>query len=327
MIILAGDIGGTNTRLVIAEREQSNLTILAEKNYASNLYTSFEEVVSLFIADANFNDEIDAACFAIAGPVTSGQSKITNLPWLISEKQLEDRFKLPRVKLINDFMAVALGISWLKDNDIQVIQQGSVLNNKSQPDAAIIGAGTGLGASHRVWINHQYHILPSETGHISFAPANEQQTQLLTWLLKTQQHVSLESILSGGGLYTVYQFLKETNQGKESITVKTEMQNTDPAKVITDYALTNKDELSSKALDMFVEIYGAIAGDVTLHYYPVDELYIAGGIAPKIKNKISSPAFLNSLTNKGLMSENLKNITVKLVLNEKVGLYGALWNA
>ena len=325
MIILAGDIGGTNTRLVIAEREQSNLTILAEKNYASNLYTSFEEVVSLFIADANFNNEIDAACFAIAGPVVSGKSKITNLPWVITEQQLEDTFKLPRVKLINDFMAVALGISWLKDSDILVIQQGSSLKSKVQPDAAIIGAGTGLGASHRVWINDHYHILPSETGHISFAPANEQQTQLLTWLLKTQQHVSLESILSGGGFYSVYQFLRETNQGKESITVKTEMQKTDPAKVITDYALANKDELSTKALDMFVEIYGAIAGDVALHYYPVDELYIAGGIAPKIKNKLSSPAFLNSLTNKGLMSENLKNITVKLVLNEKIGLYGALW--
>lgn len=324
MKVLAGDIGGTNTRLIIVEVTKSKRNIFAEKTYPSNQYISFEQVVTCFLTDFHFNAKIDAAYFSIAGPVISGESKITNLPWTIKEENIKKVFNIPTVNLLNDFKAVALGIPLLDDEDILVIQQGSKLNDKSHPDAAIIGAGTGLGASHRVWINNQYHILPSETGHVSFAPANGLQTKFLAWLQGKNKHVCLESVLSGNGLYTIYQFFLENSQLIESAVVKNAILETDPAEVVTTYALSNEDELCVNALDMFVEIYAAIAGDVTLHYYPVDELYIAGGIAPKIKEKISSQLFLNSFANKGLMENNLKEITIKLILNDKVGLYGAL---
>ncbi|MEJ2141296.1 MAG: glucokinase, partial [Gammaproteobacteria bacterium] len=138
------------------------------------------------------------------------------------------------------------------------------------------------------------------------------------------KHVSLETVLSGGGLYKIYQFLRDTNQYSESFVVKNEMLNNDPAQIITEHALANEDELCSKTLDLFISIYGSIAGDIALHYYPVDELLIAGGIAPRLKNKIASQEFINAFLNKGLMSENMQKITVKLILNDKVGLYGAL---
>lgn len=324
MKILAGDIGGTNTRLIISEYNDNNETVIAENNYPSNHYTSLEQVIACFLTDFNITQKIDIACFAVAGPVVSGKSKVTNLPWSISEEQLEKVLNIPRVKLINDFMAVALGISKLEDKDILLIQQGSDLGVKTQPDSAIIGAGTGLGVAHRVWIDDQYHIFSSETGHTGFAPENERQTQLLAWLQKKKKHVSLETVLSGGGLYKIYQFLRDENQYSESFVVKNEMLNNDPAQIITEYALANDDELCSKTLDIFVSIYGSIAGDIALHYYPVDELLIAGGIAPRLKDKIATQQFLNAFRNKGLMSENMQKVTIKLILNDKVGLYGAL---
>lgn len=329
MIVLAGDIGGTNSRFIIAKREQSEFSIISEKNYLSNQFSSFEEVARRFINESNQSDKIETACFAIAGPVINGQSKITNLPWDISEKQLQQRLNINRVKLVNDFTAVALGIPWLKDEDIHVIQAGKKLHAESKPDAAIIGAGTGLGVSHRVWINNQYHILASETGHVSFAPANEQQARLILWLQEKNQqnYISLECVLSGKGIYKLYQFLRDTNQYAESTLLKDKIETNDPAKIITESALSNSDELCVKTLELFVEIYGAVAGDIALHYYPVEELYIAGGIAPKIKDKIDSSLFLEHFTDKGLMSKNLESITIKLVMNEKVGLYGAIMEA
>lgn len=324
MIAIAGDIGGTNTRLIIIDYHDGCLTTLAENNYPSNHYSSFEQVIACFLTDCDFTNKIDRACFAVAGPVVAGKSKITNLPWSISEEQLQKSLNIPRVKLINDFMAVALGISKLSEDDIQLMQHQPGINEKRHPDAAIIGAGTGLGVAHRVWMDNQYHIFPSETGHTGFAPGNERQTQLLAWLQKKNQHVGLEMLLSGSGIFKIYQFLCETNQYSESFVVKNEILNNDPAQIITEYALANDDELCSKTLDIFVSIYGSIAGDVALQYYPVDELFIAGGIAPRIKDKILSPQFLNAFSNKGLMSENLQKITIKLILNDRVGLYGAL---
>lgn len=327
MKVLAGDIGGTNTRLMFSEVKDLSYLPIAEKSYPSNQYANLQQVINCFIGDFKITGMIQAACFAVAGPVKHGEAKITNLPWKISEEQLSNTLKIPTVKLVNDFTAVAQGIPMLSDEDCLYIQNGREKNNsRRHPDAAIIGAGTGLGASHRVWIDDKYHIFPSETGHIGFTPANEPQTKLLSWLQSQHKHVSLEMVLSGSGIYNIYRFLREQSYYSESTTIKKAIQDTDPAVVITQHGLKRDDELCSKTLEMFVEIYGSIAGDVALHYYPVDDVYIAGGIAPKIKDKLASQIFLNSFINKGLMSSNMKKINIKIILNDKVGLYGALSN-
>ena len=322
MIVLAGDIGGTNSRLLVSDVENSDYKILAEKSYPSNLYDSLPQVIHRFISEHKIKDKIESACFSVAGPVKSGASKITNLPWLVSERQLIQDINVPAVKLINDFEAVALGISMLNDEDYLIVQKGSI--DSTHPDAAVIGAGTGLGASHRVWIEDQYHILSSETGHIGFSPANKLQTDLLSWLQTNDQYISLETVLSGKGINTIYQYLSRQEEYVESELLKSVIQQADPAQVITEHGLAGDDALCAKTIEIFVEIYGATAGDVVLHYYPVDELYIAGGIAPKLKDKISSNLFIDAFSNKGLMAENMKKITIKLILNEKVGLLGAL---
>ncbi|MCW8831642.1 MAG: glucokinase, partial [Gammaproteobacteria bacterium] len=270
----------------------------------------------------------EAACFAVAAPVESGVARVTNLPWIISEKELVNYLHAPKVKLINDFVAASYGISELQDADMLVLQQGLVADEMSaHPDAAIIGAGTGFGVSHRVWLNDHYQVFSSEAGHAGFAPENAEQSELLTWMQKKQPHVSLEMVLSGKGLITIYDFLHDAIGVPESWHVKQAMQKTDPAQAITEYGLLGSDALCQKTLEVFIDIYGAASSNVALYYYPVTELYIAGGIAPKIKDKMLGQRFIDAFVNKGIMSSNMEKITIKLIMQEKAGLYGALSRA
>jgi glucokinase len=325
MQILAGDIGGTNTRLALADVNGAQWRILAEKTYASDEFSGLVQVIRGFLAEHGINTPLDAACLAVAGPVKSGVAAITNLPWVISEQQLRDELQTHRVKLINDFVAVAYGVSELSDTDILVLQQGtSDAGEQQYPDAAIIGAGTGLGISHRVWLNDHYQVYPSEAGHTGFAPENGLQRELLAWLQTQHSHVSLELLLSGRGLVTIYHFLRQAVGLAESSAINEAMRETDPASVITGHALSGADELCRKTLECFIDIYGAAAGNAALYYYPVGELYIAGGIAPKIRAGMMSRRFIDAFVNKGLMSSNMEKIQIKLVTQERVGLYGAV---
>lgn len=328
MQVLAGDIGGTNSRLLCVDIANDSRQIIAEKNYASADFDGLLEVIDHFMLNHGISTTIDAACFAIAGPVESGVAKVTNLPWKISEQQLTDVLHASKVKLINDLAAAAYGISMLDGSDMLQLQQGQEKTDKSGcVDAVVVAAGTGLGAAHRVCLNNHYQVFSSETGHTGFAPENIEQTELLAWLQKKNSHVSLEMLLSGKGLFTIYDFLRENSTLPETADIKKALQKTNPAQVITEHALSASDELCVKALEMFIDIYGAAAGDIVLQHYPVSELYIAGGIAPKIKEKMLEPRFIDAFVNKGLMTANMKKLTVKLVLQEKTGLFGALYLA
>jgi len=328
MHLLAGDIGGTNTRLIYSQVTDEDNHVLAEKSYLSAGYKDFNAVLEKFISEMAISLPIDAACFAIAGPVKGGAVQVTNLPWVISERTLQDQLQTKKVRLINDFIAVAYGISELSEKDFIVLQKGKHLSTSlDEGDAVVIGAGTGLGASHLVNKNGLAQPLASEAGHVSFSPQNAQQCELLNWLWQNQAYVSLESLLSGQGLYTIYQFLNEVDDIPESEFVTNEFKDSDPAEVITKYAMAESDEICMKTLQMFIQIYGATASNIVLHYFPVNRLYIAGGIAPKIQNQMMNAEFLNAFLNKGLMTANLEQMTIKLVTQEKVGLLGALSQA
>ena len=328
MHILAGDIGGTNTRLIFAEVSEGEQRVVAEKSYLSSQYSGLINVITIFISEHAITENIDAACFAVAGPVEYGIASITNLPWVIREQQLVEMLNTPRVKLMNDFAAAAQGISTLHDNDILTLQQGVGVNKEIQnQDAVVIGAGTGFGVAHITNRNNHSHIYSSEAGHVGFAPENLLQSQLLTWLQINHSHVSLEMLLSGKGLLTIYHFLHEVVGMQESFKAHKAMKEDDSPQVISDCALLESDGLCQKTLDMFIDIYGAAASNVALHYYPVSVLYIAGGIAPKIKTRMMEPRFIDAFLNKGVMTSNMKKITIKLIVQDKVGLYGALLNA
>ena len=325
MNILVGDIGGTFSRLMLFDVQKENHIILAEKTYQNHDFSSLTGVIKYFFSEHNFEAAVYSSCLAVAGPVIQGEVSVTNLPWNVTEKELGVLLNTPRVKLINDFISVAYGLTSLNPDDIVVLQKGKMsIEEIDKPTIAVIGAGTGLGATHLGYLDNHYHAFPSEAGHAGFAPETRQQTALLAWLQKKYNHVSLEMILSGRGLATIYEFLHETEKLKESEEVKKALRNKEPAKVISEYGIKGMDKLCERTLECFVDIYGGAAGNIALHYFPLNEVYIAGGIAVKIKNKMIEPRFIHAFNSKGLMSDNMKNISVKLVLNDKVGVYGAL---
>ena len=325
MQVIAGDIGGTNTRLILAEINESGGQVLFEKSYPSAQYSDFVQVLNIFITDHDINLPVKAACFAVAGPVKSGVVSVTNLPWVITEEQLRDVLHTPHVVLINDFVSVGYGIPLLVQSDFLVLQQGHTdENDLMHHDAAVIGAGTGLGVSHLVRSEGCFIPYSSEAGHAGFAPENNQQRELLAWLQQQHTHVSIEMLLSGAGLLRIYDFLHELGGISESPTIIEAMRDIDPAQVITDHALLKDDELCLQTVNLFLDIYGSAAGNAALHYYPIADLYVAGGIAAKISRKMADGHFIDAFINKGKMSSILKNITVKVITQEKVGLYGAL---
>ena len=325
MILLAGDIGGTNTRLLIAEYKASVLNVLFEKDYVSADFSDFYVLLNRFLEEASGIYTIGAACFGVAGPVSNNEARVTNLPWVIKVQDIKDALKITNVSLINDFVAVSQGVSELEDKDVETIQHGIYSDtNVIHPTSVIIGAGTGLGVACRTWVNDHYHIISSETGHTNFSPSTLLQTELLIWLQQTQLQVSLESVLSGRGFETLYTFLRDIKKIPESPQIKESLEIGHPAKVITDAALLSNDELSVMTVELFVEIYGSAAGNSALNYYPVDEVLIAGGIAPKIKGLICSSLFVNAFNQKGLMAANMQKIAIRLITQDRLGLHGAL---
>ncbi|MEA1888939.1 MAG: glucokinase [Pseudomonadota bacterium] len=325
MQVIAGDIGGTNTRLVLAEVNGNDRLIQFEKSYTGEQFSDFVELLETFLSEYKFSLSVKAACFAVAGPVKSGVVSVTNNPWVISEVKLRRVLGTPNVVLINDFSAVGYGVPLLEHANFVTLQQGHADENKSEhQNAAVIGAGTGLGVSQLICREGRCMPHSSEAGHVGFAPENRQQRELLAWLQQQNSHVSIEMLLSGTGLLRIYNFLHELAGISESSTVIAAMRDIDPAQVITEHALLEDDELCMKTLDLFLDIYGSAAGNVALHYYPIGDLYIAGGIAAKISSKMADGRFIDAFLNKGKISSILKNITVKVITQEKVGLYGAL---
>jgi glucokinase len=324
MRLLAGDIGGTNSRLIYVQ-DDCHPAIQHTKTYASYNYASLIQIIEDFLSYYDIRLPLDAACLAVAGPVLSGCASITNLPWQICETELAKLLQTKHVSLINDLVAAGYAIPGLQADDVLVVQQGENMRDAgTKLNAAVIAAGTGLGASHLVYQGDHYHAFSSEAGHAGFAPETTVQEQLLAWLHEQHSHVSVEMLLSGPGIYTIYQFFRDIIGLPESTMVREAMQDADTAQVIGEHALAGDDVLCVRTLNCFIEIYGAVAGDITLHYYPVNAVYLAGGIAPKIRDMLASRTLVEAFTNKGPMRNNLQKIPLKLVLNDTLGLDGAI---
>ncbi len=325
MTLLAADIGGTNVRLCLARAGER--AFLAEQTYASANFSSFADVLRRFLAGAPAGT-IGAACFAVAGPIRGvGDDqivKVTNLPWEISARALQQEFGFSKLRLINDFQAIGYGIEALTENDFVVLQSGHPVAHGPR---AVIGAGTGLGQAILVWQGDRYEVIATEGGHADFGPTDDLQIELARYLIKRFGHASYERVLSGPGLVRLYEFLREQGVVAESTVVIETMKIADPAAAITQAALDHSDPLASMALDLFVRIYGAQAGNLALTAGATGGVYLAGGIAPKIVSRLKNAAFLEAFRSKGNMSAYVENIPVRVVMNPKAGLMGAVMAA
>ena len=339
-VLLAGDIGGTKTilRLVEATPAASGLTLKAlhENRYRSASFPDLVPMVRQFLAEAEqalgkpFAPE--KACFAIAGPVVDDTSKLTNLCWSLTAPRLSQELGIDRVSLINDFAAVGYGVVGLEPDDVLTLQVGK---RNPQAPIGVIGAGTGLGQGFLIYQDGDYRVYGSEGGHSDFAPRTEIEFQLSRYLLEKHhiQRISVERVVSGQGIVAIYQFLRDRQFAEESPDVGKIVQtwereigrekSVDPAAAIAQAALAKSDGLSEQTMQMFIDAYGAEAGNLALKLLPYGGLYIAGGIAPKILPLIQDSSFLSSLIDKGRMLPLLEMVPVHIVLNPQVGLIGA----
>lgn len=318
MQILSGDIGGTKTRLAIFEvgldlRPMS----LIEETYPSARYDSLDILVTQFLEEAQTH--CDCACFGIAGPVKAGRCEITNLPWVVEAHSLVTQQGLERVYLINDLEATAWGIAALGKDDFYLLNQGHL---EVRGNAAVIAAGTGLGEAGMLWNGSEHYPFGTEGGHADFSPGDSLEIALLEYLSKRYGHVSWERVVSGPGLVNIFEFICKYQRAKTPLWLREEMQNGDPAAAISRAALSERCHLSSKALDLFIHLYGVEAGNLALKMMATAGIYIGGGIAPKIIERLKTPIFMQAFTAKGRMQTLLRAVSVKVILNDKMALLG-----
>lgn len=320
MRLLAGDVGGTKTLLALFEERDGAFVELRRERFESAGHGGLAEIVRAMLGDEL--ESVDRAAFGIAGPVVDDTSKTTNLPWTLDARALERELDIERVRLINDFHAIALGTRSLGPEDVIVLQRAPV---DDDGPVAILGAGTGLGESIVVPTATEPRVLSSEGGHTDFAPRDDTEMELLRFLTARHGRVSVERVVSGAGLHAIYRFLVDTGREKASGPLATRLAEAeDPAAAIGQAAIDGDDDACVRAVEMFVSLYGAEAGNLALKVLPYGGLFVAGGIGPKLLPFMQRPdLFLESFLAKGRMRRLLERMRVSLITDTHVGLYGA----
>ena len=326
--LLAADVGGTKAAVALAVAAAARPEVVAQQVYACREFAGLQPILENFLqqpAVAEHRGVIAAACFAVAGPVASNSTTLTNLGWAIDGNALAVKLRLPEVRLMNDFSAAGRGIGRLAPGEIETLQAG---NPVARAARLIIGAGTGLGVGFLTWHDEGYTVHPSEAGHADFAPVDELQDRLLAHLRRSFGRVSYERVVSGPGLMRIFSFLQETGAGIPSKQLQEALkQRVDTAEVISEFALARLDPLAVRALDLFVSIYGAFAGNLALTTLARGGVFVSGGIAPRIAPKLKDGSFLRAFVQRDRFSDLLASMPVRVVMNPHVGLYGALLEA
>ena len=317
-LLLAGDIGGTKTLLRLVE-STADTEPLFEATYPSANFAHLNDIVTRFLKEAHSSCPA-AACFAIAGPVKNNQSQVTNLGWQLDAQQMEADLGIEHVQLINDFAAVGYGIPAMQAQDVVVLQDQPRV---AKAAIAVLGAGTGLGEALMVWQEDRYTVLPTEGGHTDYAPRTDLEIGLLQFLRARHGRVSVERVVSGQGIFTIYEYLRAVEFAPPSPEVEARIQQEDPSAVIAGEALADGDPLCVQALDLFLSCYGAEAGNLALKSLPYGGLYLAGGVGAKVLPKLQNGLFMKNFLDKGRMSVVLETLPVSLITNPKVGLIGA----
>ena len=309
--VLAGDIGGTNARFALVDVSgEAEARIVHEARYPSAEAPGLAPLVQRYLDEAPGRP--DVACLGVACPVVEGECEATNLPWTVSERALAREIGISRTTIINDLLAAGEGLHSLSDDEVRVLQEGAA---EAHGPIALIGAGTGLGHAYLLWEGSRYVVHPSEGGHADFSPTDGLQRDLLASLAGELERVSWERILSGDGLERIYRFLV-ARAGRD-------VAGNDEAAMIVHRAMDGSDALAQQALDVFIRAYGTAAGNLALTVLATGGVYVTGGIAPRIVQRLSSGGFMDAFRTKGRLSEVVERIPVRVVLTGDIALYGA----
>ena len=325
-MILAGDIGGTQSRLALFSFEGSRPRLLAQQTYSSQDYSGAEEVVRIFLfshGERLAGTPVAAACLGVPCPIVGDRCETSNLPWIIDAAVIREAVGLEKVQLINDLEANGYGIPLLSEDELVTLQEGV----QAEGNGALISAGTGLGQAFLYRQGSTFHPVASEGGHSDFAPRNELEIELLEYLLERYSRVSYERALSGPGLFHIYSFLRDTKRGKEPPWLKQRLEEGDPGQEVSKAAMGQENELCVQALDLFVSLYGAEAGNLALKIKAVGGVWVGGGIAPRIIDKLRDGTFIEAFRDKGRLAPFMGRLPVRVILNPDTALYGAAGRA
>ena len=328
-MILAGDVGGTKTNLGLFEGNGDRLRMLRSARFHSADFPGLSELVHAFLDDiggaGSSGVGLEAACFGIPGPVIDNRASTPNLAWMIDGRQVATDLHVRQVSLINDLVATAEGIPLLAADELAVLQEGSP---EPEGNRVLIAAGTGLGMALLPRLGGRWVPVPSEGGHADYPPRTEDEIDLLRYLREHYGRVSSERVVSGPGLFHLYNFLRDVRKMSEAPTVREALAHgDDPAKIIGEAAVARSCEICVRALEMFVSAYGALAGNLALLGTATGGVYLGGGIAPKILPRPTDGLFLQAFTAKGRFVPYLERLPVRVILNDRSALLGAARHA
>ena len=316
--VLAGDIGGTKTRIGLFEMDAGGPRLVEEQTFVSDDFGGLEEIVVSFLAGRK--KACTAACFGIAGPVTGRRVKVTNLPWVVDADELETRSGIPTVALLNDLEATGWGVSALEPSQVVVLNPG---RRGAAGNGAVIAAGTGLGEGGIYWNGSEARPFACEGGHTSFSPTDELGDRLLQFLRQLHGHVSWERVLSGPGLADLFRFMvSETGESEPAWFLEADHAG-DPVPAVSEMALEGRCEISVRTLELFVRLFGEEAGNLALKVMATGGVWVGGGIAPRIRRFFEDGAFMKGFLAKGRMRTLLESMPVTIVLDDRAALFGA----
>lgn len=318
-MILSGDAGATKTELAIFKRENKLPEKIVSQKYSSKDFSSLENIILEFLKDNKL--KIESACIGVPGPVIEGRAVSTNLDWILDEKILSEKFNIKNFKLANDLEIMAAAIPSLSDSDLITLHKGK--GAKKNGNKVLIAPGTGLGQAALIYSVGKYIIAPSEGGHTDFAPQNEIESELLLNLQKKIGHVSYERVASGEGIVNIFNFLIDSNYGTVSKEFLSRFEYEDTAAIISNEALSGKNNVCVKTLDIFTSVLGAQAGNMVLNYLATGGVYLCGGVPLKILDKFKDTTFMNSYLNKGRMKYLVEKTPVYIIRDSSIGLKGA----
>ena len=338
MNFLACDLGGTKILLGIFKKDINTNSphLIFKKKYKSSEWDSIDFILEDFLTNEcqNITHPL-SACFAVAGPISNNNAKIINLSWNISGDYLKKKFKFKICELVNDFAVQIYGIPFLQRSQFSTIQRGDHTSGTNNNLHAIVGAGTGLGIARGLIHGSKIIVLASEGGHVEYSPKSELEWELKNWLknyLKVER-ISCERVVSGIGLSRIAEWRlgkpdaknhplkKYFRELKISDTLRKEI----PEKICN---LSNKgDSLMVEVEKMWLDAYASLLGDVALQELCFGGLWISGGTAPKHFRNLKSDLFMKQFSDKGRLKDILKNIPVKIILDEEFGLFSAACRA
>lgn len=323
MKVLAADIGGTHTRFALVRVEEGGgARIRKRATYASAELGSALDGARRFLEGCAV-ESVEAVCVAVAGPVEGGVARLTNLDWVVGEDAL---FEIPgatHVCVMNDFEALGHAVPLLSGSDLFVVYPG-------KPDprgpSVVLGAGTGLGQALVVPAESGsgVRVYATEGGHATFAPRSDEEWALRRYLSRRHGHVSWERVLSGDGLHAIYRYLVDVGGYEEDDETRRAMSRRDPAAVVTERGVDGADPVCARALELFVGCYGARAGDMALSAGATGGIYVAGGIAPRLRDHFAGPAFVDAFVGNGRMAAWLESVPVRMIVGDDTALLGAV---